>query len=161
MLRAVQDLPCRSDQLGHRCAYPSADDGRVNLLECAASEDGRPDPHWAFRQARCSRSCLNDFPHSFFAFAMSSCADRPLYPCDGAATEQEAVDNALKNIQRQCGGPSSAVLGLLLGDDGCGQALFIEDTALGKCAAEALTHVRFACAPRCASTKEADNTLLK
>jgi hypothetical protein len=156
-----RSLPCRGDQLGQRCAYPS-EAGAANLLLCATDAEASGQPHWLFRRERCSRDCFNEIPHSFAALTNNDCLDRPLYPCAGTGTDQTAVDDALKTIAHNCGAPSGTVFGLLLSAEGCGRALFLEDIGrVAKCASDEVMRWRFGCAPACVSTMEAGDTIIQ
>jgi hypothetical protein len=145
-------LPCRADQLGARCAYPS-EKLAANLLECVADDDGPAPFSWQIRRERCKRDCRADLPHSFAPLVGSACDQRQLYPCDGAGTEQTALDNALAKIASECGAAPTIAFGLLMSEEGCGRALFLEDVGpVAKCVSDEVTRWRFGCAPLCVST---------
>jgi hypothetical protein len=154
-----RSLPCRADQLGKRCAYPS-EALAANLLECVANEDGRVPFSWQIRRERCSRDCRDALPHSFAPLAGNACDQRPVFPCDGAGTEQTAIDHALAKIASDCGSPPTVAFGLLMNDEGCGRALFVEDIGpVAKCISDEVMRWRFGCAPLCVSTREAGSLL--
>lgn len=152
------ELPCDLSQVGQRCAYPSDDSG-ANLLECALSARGAV---WQRGHARCSRNCWEEMPHPFAELDDSNCEERTLVSCEAAATNQDAIDSELKRIAAECDLPAGMVLGILVSSQGCGRALFIEDTGgLAKCAANAIARRRFSCGLRCASSKELGDSILQ
>lgn len=151
-------LACDLSQVGQRCPYPSDEDG-ANLLECTLGASG---PIWQRIHARCSRNCWEEMPHPFAELDDGNCSERPLVPCEDAPTNQDAIDSELKRVAAECNLPRGMVLGMLVSPEGCGRALFIEDTAgLAKCAANALARRRFSCGQRCASSKEVGDLLLQ
>jgi hypothetical protein len=154
-----EPLPCRRDQVGQRCAYPSAK-REANLLECSIV-NGAGHTAWQFRRARCARDCFSEIPHSFAELSTSDCLARPAVACDDMATEQDSADNLLKGVARTCALPEGMVLGLLLSSDGCGRALFIDSATVPHCVAEQIKRWRLGCTPRCVSTKEPGSSLLE
>jgi len=160
LLSRARALPCRADQVGKRCAYPSGE-GDANLLECVLAANGRSTASWQIRRERCSRSCREALPNSFAPLAGIACDQRPVYPCDGAGTEQTSIDNALGKIAADCGARPTVGFGLLMNEEGCGRALFVEDVGpVAKCISDEVMRWRFGCTPLCVSTREPRDLLI-
>jgi hypothetical protein len=122
---------------------------RELLLRTCARSNAVTSPVSTFVQ--CQRSCFDEIPRSFEELQHSDCAQRRVFNCNDAPTDQLAVDSVLARAAQRCG-LMEHHLGLIFTPEGCARALFsleVKDPAL-RCIAKHLAEVRFSCSPLCA-----------